>query len=223
MVLFGGRVANNLASGPGGRGGGIYSAGGRLEVAETTIARNTATASGGGVEVAGGLAYFASAVVGGVTAAEGNRVTAGDGGGLHTGRSVGLTVDGGSVRFNRASGDGGGLWNSVNSSLVVRNAAFVGDNVSGGAGGGIYNAGGLIVRGSSVIGNAAEPDGDGVLDETIDAPNDPADQPLAGGGVLTAAGAVSQLTDTSLLDNVIGDDERLNQTAGPGQTFLTNS
>ena len=223
LVLFGGRVANNLASGPGGRGGGIYSAGGRLEVAETTIARNTATASGGGVEVAGGLAYFASAVVGGVTAAEGNRVTAGDGGGLHTGRSVGLTVDGGSVRFNRASGDGGGLWNSVNSSLVVRNAAFVGDNVSGGAGGGIYNAGGLIVRGSSVIGNAAEPDGDGVLDETIDAPNDPADQPLAGGGVLTAAGAVSQLTDTSLLDNVIGDDERLNQTAGPGQTFLTNS
>ena len=220
LVLFGGRVSSNAAEGPNGRGGGIYSAGGRLEVAATAIARNTAARSGGGVEVAGGLAYFATATIGGSTAAEGNRVNGGDGGGVHTGRSVGLTIDGGSVRYNVAAGDGGGIWNSTNSSTVVRNGAVVGDNIAGGAGGGLFNAGGLIVRGASVVRNAAEPTGDGVLEETIDAPNDPADEPLAGGGILTAEAAISQINNTELSGNVIGSDERSNQTAGPGQTFI---
>ena len=226
LVVFGGRIANNAAVGLNGAGGGIASVGGQLEVVDAAIARNAAAFSGGGVEVLGGLAYFASATIGGDVAAEGNVTTGamntpGHGGGLHIGGDAVVTIDGGAVRNNEAFGQGGGLWNRANSTMIVRNGVLVASNVAGSAGGGIYNQGGLTVRDSEISLNAAEPDGDGVIPDSMVNPEDPGPDPLAGGGVFTADAAVSVLTGTTLSGNVVGSDEQPNQFAGPGQTFVS--
>ena len=225
LVVFGGRIANNVATGAAGSGGGIFSTGGSLELANVTIARNSAPRAGGGIEIVDGLAYLASVQLGGPSSTDANQATGGsmaapgNGGGLHVSGTARVTVDGGTVRNNRAAGQGGGLWNQRNSQMIVRNQAFVSDNAALGEGGGIYNRGGLTVQNAVVRDNAADTAGDGRVPDPSDM-TPPISEIFAGGGIFTTLQAFSGITNSTLAGNTVGTGEIANEFAGPGQTVV---
>ena len=233
VVLFGGRVSNNSADGAAGSGGAILSTGGVVEVARTTLARNTAIRAGGAVEVIDGIAYFAEATIGGQTPQEANVALGnedellGNGGAIHTTGIAAVTIDGGSVQNNIAAGEGGALWNASGSRLIVRNGAFVADNTAAGPGGGIFNLGRVDVRNAQLVRNLGDAFGDGFVDDPSFTPNpddpQPAPEILAGGGLFNSLAGTAVFVDTTLINNAVGEDQLTNEFAGPGQTLIFTS
>ena len=200
--VFDSFVGDNDADGAAGSGGGVLTVAGRLNVADTNFARNTAVRAGGAIEV----------VAGRVTIAESNLLAnrageaggdAGNGGALHvTGTTATVRFTGGAVARNDAGAEGGGLWNQSGSELTMRDLR-VRDNEAA-LGGGVFNNGGRVVASdrTRVDQNVAEGNGGGffnvsdgeiVIENSAVRRNDAA----FGGGIFLA-----QFSDATLRDAV---------------------
>ncbi|MBD8868391.1 hypothetical protein [Nocardioides donggukensis] len=152
--VLGSRLVNNSAGPTPGNGGGLHLTGeGRVEVTDSDVLRNTATAEGGGLwnSAAGTFVVLRSEVRGNV--AEGAEATNGggglfnDGGFLNVRRSL---VQGNSA--TGASGSGGGVLNDAGRLRLGRST--VRDNEAERAGGGIEtNAGTVDLRRTDLIRN----------------------------------------------------------------------
>ena len=154
--LNGGSVSYNEAP----YGGGVYAASrstgkyGKVNLVSGDISHNTATVSGGGVGLGGGiLAMSGGSVVnneaakngGGAYSEYGHEITvtggnignnvAGENGGGICANLGGLTVDGGEITDNRADVYGGGIYSSANTE--IKNGS-VSANFAVAGGGGIY-------------------------------------------------------------------------------------
>ncbi|KAJ1471530.1 hypothetical protein T484DRAFT_1843686, partial [Baffinella frigidus] len=142
-------------------GGGIAMASGTLLLSNITMDDNHASASGGGVYVAGG----------GHLQVSGNWSISSNSARLSGG---GLTADGGqvllegnaSVRYNRAGTDGGGLEVTTGGDLVARGNILIGDNIATFDAGGIkgvevsrnsarFYGGGILVKGATLTASAS--------------------------------------------------------------------
>ena len=182
LVVSGGAVVGNVATGSSGSGGGLLSTDGDVTLQGTTFVRNRANRAGGAIEVIDGNLFLADAVLGG---SQGNGNIAGsplanpgNGGGIHVSGRASTTIDGGLIVGNRATREGGGLWNQAGAQMVVRNGTVLRDNVALGGdpdtgGGAIFNNGGaLIVRDALVLNNRAtggSGSGGGIFTRTSDA------------------------------------------------------
>src|SRR5215470_7815584 len=132
---------------------------------------------GGGVLNLGHLTLTDSAVLSSATDL---------GGGIFNAAGSSLTLEGCSIRDNRADDAGGGIRNE--GTLQV-GGSEVFNNVGGRDGGGIANAGSLAVSGSTILGNRAV--GRGTL-------------PGDGGGLANEADGVATLTDCFIKLNAAG-------------------
>ena len=165
VVINGGSIDSNVATGESGSGGGIFNGpGGRLELANTTLTGNRANRAGGGIEDNSGVGL--GVVLVNVTLSDNNAgvepasPAPGNGGGLHITGPGDIEIVGGTVMGNVAAREGGGLWNG--SGLMTVEGTSVSANVASGAGaddggGGIFNNGGTLVLDSvTLVGNTAD-------------------------------------------------------------------
>lgn len=167
LVVNNSTVSLNLANGTLGSGGGIFSTADDVLITGSTVASNQANRAGGGVEIINGSVFVVNSTLGGSSAFFGNTAgptgssTTGDGGGLHISGSASVYVLGTRVENNVAASEGGGLWNASSSLLRLDNASEIFSNTANGAGssqggGGIFNNGGRLTIGNSLInGNRA--------------------------------------------------------------------
>jgi hypothetical protein len=119
-----------------GLGGGIFSVLGPVTIDHAVVENNQAPyGNGGGIYDAFNLLTLDNATISGNSAA-------GDGGGIWNGGS--LRGDNASIFNNTAGGDGGGLFNADNGWARIVDSAFTG-NVAANTGGGIANAGRLVL------------------------------------------------------------------------------
>ncbi len=137
------RIADNVASGDAGSGGGIFAnTGSTVNVFDTRIESNIASRAGGGIESNTATVNLTRVVLGGLSMAQGNDagVSPGNGGGLHvTGAGNTMVVDS-SVGYNVAN-EGGGLWNFNSGTMTVRNTTVSNNqamNPEAGGGGGVF-------------------------------------------------------------------------------------
>ena len=179
-------------TGSSGSGGGLYTTGGTVTVADSTVAGNRANRAGGGIEVVGGTVTVSSSVVQD-NIADGDGPFFGDGGGIHVTAGT-VTVDTGSaVIRNVAMRNGGGLWNNAGFTMTHRRlrgcreqrpgpaAPNTGPDYPGDGGGGIYNRGGtVLITGESTIGDDDESPGGNHASGTHG----------SGGGIFTVGGAI---------------------------------
>jgi CSLREA domain-containing protein len=128
-------------------GGGIYNAGGSVELENSVVELNDSTGWVGGIRSEGALTLVDSAVVS-------NTATWGQGGGILN-DSGNLIISGGDIRGNRASnGEGGGIY--VGGTATIENT-WISDNISGfNRGAGIANHGELILTETSILHNSIE-------------------------------------------------------------------
>ncbi|MDT0635114.1 choice-of-anchor Q domain-containing protein [Spectribacter hydrogenoxidans] len=137
------RIADNVASGDAGSGGGIFAnTGGTVNVFDTRIESNIANRAGGGIESKDAIVNLSRVVLGGLSAAQGNDAGAnpGNGGGLHVTGAGTTTVADSSVGYNVAS-EGGGLWNFNTGAMTVTNTTVSNNqalNPEAGGGGGVF-------------------------------------------------------------------------------------
>ncbi len=170
-------VARNTAQN--GSGGGIYSFGslvanGNTVIEEnaaqsgggfaledvaaisTTVVRgNAATVSGGGIYITGSLTLTGSTI-------EHNSAILAGGGIYVDATASSATVSTSTIVDNTAITDGGGVYN-LSESLTVIDSALRGNQSTNGPGGGLYNAGGVILAGSTIDRNSAGSSGGGLF------------------------------------------------------------
>jgi CSLREA domain-containing protein len=183
-----------LSNGSGGDGAGVYNTG-TLTMTNTVISGNTCGAAGTGV-------------------------SGGSGGGVYQ-REGALTLNGVSVRDNKAGGGradggsagsgGGGFFRAgvvtLTNSTVSDNAAGVSLSKEGGEGGGVFNQSALVVAASTVSGNTTQSVGGGIFNlGTVRLANS-----TVSGNQANTAGAVSNnnsgassaltLTNCTVVDN----------------------
>ncbi|MGW7255714.1 right-handed parallel beta-helix repeat-containing protein [Streptomyces sp. NPDC054834] len=154
LTLKGITLSNGSAtSEPGSVGGGILTRG-TLSLAASRITGNTASVTGGGIEVASsGTARLTSSAV--------TQNTASDGGGIHVDTSGRLTVNSGSIYGNTATFTGGGL--ATNGTTVLNGTFVRGNTTDTFEGGGIFTAiGPLTVNSGDISGNTAASHGGGI-------------------------------------------------------------
>ena len=181
-------------------GGGLYNAG-QFQTSNTLIQSNLAPlGSGGGIFNVTGTLTLTNVTLrfntsGAHTAPHG-------GGGLYNAASGGLWLTGGTLVGNSAGSRGGGLYNASQSATLT-GLVVDGNTVSGGydEGGGLFNAGHLLLSSSSVTANTAGYDGGGVsnagvftLTEDIVSNNDAGNG--FGGGVYNDSGSVTFISST---------------------------
>jgi hypothetical protein len=153
-------VADNVAVGENGAGGGILSADGTLNIRRSHVRGNSATVFGGGIGVIDGFARLEDTTLGGQTDAEANAAGL-DGGGLHVSGVSGTTVVfvGTTVWNNQANRDGGGVWIAANTLFRTDEMSAFQSNRAGSSvngGGGIFNDGGaLVINETSFFNNSA--------------------------------------------------------------------
>ncbi|MGF1447321.1 MAG: DUF4214 domain-containing protein [Pikeienuella sp.] len=206
LVMSGGALGNNSATGVGADGGGLANVAqdtdsfGEATLSGVRVFDNQAAGFGGGIANDGILNLSDVSITGNAT--DPNSATS-DGGGLYNGTNFILGGSGGLVRptvnaddllvsGNSASDDGGGIANFGQmrlSSVVVdgNRAGAIGENASSPAlGGGIYSA---------------TPDGDLILFEATVANNvaETANLTSEGGGIY--AGGSTRLTNVTLANN----------------------
>ena len=171
----------------------------RLELVDTTIARNRAT-SGGGVFVGLDADFTLS------SSTMADNAATGDGGGLAavTRSSVAATLS--TLQGNTAGGSGGGAFTSTTRPVTI-DATLVGGNASLLDGGGLWSAGagGVTVTKSTLAGNssgagggAASVGGAAVLENTTASGNSAV---ASGGGIRARAGANLRLFNTTVFGN----------------------
>ncbi|GEM_PF-755213 len=128
-------VKGNIASGPTRRGGGIAS-GGTVLLTASTVSGNSATTSGGGIEVTGGTLQVVNSTISGNTAPVGA--------GIHTSTTHGVTLGNSTVAFN----NGPGLsMDTISTPITLKNAIVAG-NTGGECAGSMTSAGYNLTQGS---------------------------------------------------------------------------
>ncbi len=159
LTLTGTMVTGNSASGV---GGGISNAG-TLNLANSTIASNTAATGGGGISDPGTLTLTTSQITGNSAEAGGGLSVAGT-----------LTAYATTISGNSAATAGGGLAVQAGGSATLTDLLSVPSTVSGntagsanaaGSGGGVDNAGTLVVSYSTITANQSTGTGGGVDNE----------------------------------------------------------
>ncbi len=163
-------------------GGGIYMAGGTLNLNYSRIVSNQAS-SGAGIAVTGGTLTINFSSIGRDFGPNAN-TAASNGGGLFMGGGASATINNSTLANNTASAGGGAFISSgssatFNNSTVSSNSS-TGTSVTDG-GGGLYAAGSVTLNSSTVASNSA-------------------DVNRAGGGILQLGGTVT-LRNTIVADN----------------------
>jgi CSLREA domain-containing protein len=217
LTLTASSVLSNTAS----SGGGIYSAGGPVVVSDSAIGNpgngNRATANGGGVAISSGKATLTNTSIISNTSAN-------NGGGLYTtGASAAVTLTSVSVLSNTTTstqGSGGGVYAS-NGSLTIINSLINGNRVTGTAGGGaLRDSSGVnvTITDSTLAGNSTVTAGanGGAINHTsgrltisnsfIGLPGQGNSAALNGGGISASSGTSLTITNSSLVNNMAGDD-----------------
>ena len=151
--LKNGSITQNSAQ----NGGGVYLANGSFILAETiadvgSISRNTASATGGGVYIAGSGGFTMN---GGTV--ELNTTTSGNGGGIFL-NGGNFTMNNGKITDNSSAAQGGGVY-LYGGAFLMENGNIA-DNSSASVGGGvcILNGGGFTMNSGSITGNGRKDD-----------------------------------------------------------------
>jgi uncharacterized repeat protein (TIGR01451 family) len=135
-----------------GRGGGVSSSYGKVEVTSTSVSHNHASNGGGGLYNGGDELK--------VTDSNINDNNSGSNGGGIKNTGAALTMVKTSVSRNVAYNDGGGIYNSPDDDSSIVNSTISGNRSDvgqhGGYGGGIYQAGGVLLRSDSQTGVITE-------------------------------------------------------------------
>jgi hypothetical protein len=172
VTLSGLTIANGKAPADGispESGGGIYSYGRELTIANCAISGNSSQNNGGGISCFG--AGFGASQV----------------------SIINSTLSGNSAPAGGAAYvDGIGFYGYAGSVLRVTNSTISGNTASGG--GGIYNVGGLTITNSTISGNSATVDGGGILNLGSSTINNS----TLSGNSASLGGGVRSLGDTPL-------------------------
>jgi hypothetical protein len=208
-------------------GGGVYSAGGSVEITASTITGNTATAGvGGGVLVDGGSCDISQSTITGNGAGT-------DGGGVRIGNFSFVTITNSTITGNSAKANGGGVWIESGSFLTLVNATLTAnransDGVGAGSGGGLLAAAGssTTLHNTLIAGNFKNP-GTTTGDDVSGAAAAASSNNLIGNGTglsgITSGNQGNQIgTAASPIDPKLGP---LASNGGPTQTIalLTGS
>jgi len=138
MLVSGGAIVANSATGTSGSGGGVLNNDGTLEMDGTRVTGNDAVRAGGGVEANVGVTHLRRvALVDNSTGA-----SPGNGGGLHLTGAGTVTIDRSAVLANDATNEGGGLWNSATGLMTVTLTAIM--NNTSPIGPDVFNDGGTF-------------------------------------------------------------------------------
>ena len=151
LALQGDTISNNTATTT---GGGIEIAGGSATITGTTISTNTATKTGGGIDVTAGNLTVIDGTISANTASKGGGGIYFDGGGsltLQAGALGGVTISG-----NKDSGNGSGI-NLNSGTATIANATLQGNTENGTYGGGIYNNATMMVADCTLFANSTAP------------------------------------------------------------------
>ena len=153
--LNGGSVSYNEAP----YGGGVFAASrstgkyGKVNLVSGDISHNTATVSGGGVGLGGGiLAMSGGSIV--------NNTALKNGGGAYSEYGHEITVSGGNIGNNVAGENGGGICANLGGLTV--DGGEITDNRAGVYGGGIYSSANTEIKNGSVSANFAVSGGGGI-------------------------------------------------------------
>ncbi|WP_412061418.1 beta strand repeat-containing protein [Rubrivirga sp. IMCC45206] len=201
ILMFDGRVSNNVASGASGSGGGLFSAG-ALTLNGTLVSNNTANRAGGGIEDAGGTVVLTDVRL---TRNTIDVAAPGNGGGLHSGGGD-VTITRSTVNENTAV-EGGGLWS--NGTLTINGGADGDDPEDDDAEDGDRTAFTTIVDNTATGGDAGtggggiyvETGGDASVRYARIARNAATGASGSGGGLLVADGAVASLAFSEITEN----------------------
>ncbi len=212
---------NNIVTGTGASGGGIFQNGGTLSLIGSTVGglmggANTAVRAGGGIEIRS----VESPATTTIDSSDFVGNTAGiNGGGLHIGTAqvVGattatVTVTGGNFTSNVADSEGGGLWNDFQGKLTITDVKITQNSANGDAasngGGGVFSQGSglLTIENSKLNANKAG----GTLG--------------SGGGVLVDGGTViiTNSTISKSSANRAGGGIEISGATNPATATLTN-
>ena len=184
-------IANNEADGAAGSGGGIFSTAGVVRANGSTISRNSAARAGGGVEVIDGRIALIDSLLNGNDAGVNVTAAPGNGGGLHvTGAEAVVLIDGTRVIGNTAANEGGGLWNQTGSRMVVRNDSRISTNTA-------------IGEASTTEGGGIYNKGQLLLTDTIFAQNSSTG---VGGGLVVTDTGFAAVGESRFNDNTAGTD-----------------
>ncbi len=216
VVVDGGSITGNVASGGSGSGGGVFNAG-TATISNTDISNNLANRAGGGIEaIAGSTTTLMGAQLSDNVAGPEGTAAPGNGGGLHITGDGAVSLTETTVDGNTAANEGGGLWNSAAGTLdVVRSTV---SNNSSGDGGGIFNdgsGGNIIVTNSTIAGNTASASGGGIASEgamvTLTSVTIADNSATTGGGVSSTGGTVSAI-NSIVSRNTAGTDANVSGT-----------
>jgi CSLREA domain-containing protein len=123
LVVQGGTVRLNHATGASGSGGGILNDRGVLDVSGTVVTANTSMRAGGGIEANVGVTMLTE-----VTLRHNHTgASPGNGGAFHLTGAGDVQIDACTVEQNSAANEGGALWNSSTGMLTVTDS-WVRDN-----------------------------------------------------------------------------------------------
>lgn len=136
-------------------GAGIYNAGGKVTLINSTVSDNAALYIGGGIyNASGGSVTLMNSTISGNFSVD-------DGAGLLNAEGE-VTLINSTVRDNDTEeGEAGGLFNEIDQTITMINST-VSHNHAGKGGGGISSDGILVVRNSTITQNSTEGDGGGV-------------------------------------------------------------
>ncbi len=189
LTLVDSTITNNLATGMGGSGGGIFSATGNITLLRSHVDGNTAGENGGGIDLRGGLGVITltSSTVNGNTAGlvgggiedsatsaftatgsqiNNNHANGGDGGGADLGAHS-VTIDSTTVNNNTTTRHGGGIniQFGVEGVVTIRNKSTFSGNSAADIGGGLNGEGAISVLNSCFIQNIAVNGGGGINED----------------------------------------------------------
>ena len=211
--IDGAEFTGNGAGGNSGSGGAINGQGASLTVSNTTFFENTASRAGGAIEIAGGNAYLQN------TDYTSNQTARnpGNGGAIHAGGTVTLTVDGGSLGQNQAE-EGGAIWiSSGTTAFLINNVNISGNTAIGDAasqgGAGFYSDGGSafltdvtitdnVANGLEGSGGGINVQGGNLVVDNASIQNNSANR--AGGGVEVAGNTIAVIQNSNVLGNRAG-------------------
>ncbi len=217
------------AQGDGDSGGAIQGTGATIVVSRSRLARNTAVATGGAIDLdegAGRLVITRSALIA-------NRSTESTSGAIRSAEGIAITIRRSLLSRNVADTDGGAIRLSGTGPVVIRDSTIAG-NRSGAAGGGIQHDGENTLRivNSTIADNFAESQGGGlhVRDDdtfrtTIVNSTIAGNRANGEGGGIAATGAAPQVSvnATTIVRNVADFDDNQGIAAIGGGLFGENA
>jgi hypothetical protein len=154
-------------------GGAVFSRNGRLEIIRTTISDNGVTGGGGGIALRAGSGVIRDSII---RDNENFGIGAAIGAGIYVSGTLGIY--GSTIADNRGLStaddnfaDGGAIFIAAGSTVIIADSAvvrnFVGEfeptALGVGSGGGIYNAGTLMIKNGTIGGNRAGTSGGGIF------------------------------------------------------------